>query len=258
MKRRGGCGHRTPTPRASPVGDVRLVYPWLGCGKCATCLTGDENMCIVKANSIGIFCDGGYADYITVPHPRYLLDLKGLDPVTAAPYACSGCHDLQRDQESRSVFRPAHRHFRRGSGPWPDGADASESHGGQGRHSWSTSMRASARRRREGRCTRPRLTACAGRLAADHGEGRRSDPRRHRPRGKFGDRATRLRLSRQGRQAGDGRPVRRRRAMGIAAHSDEGDHDPGQLCRQPARDAGIDRSGCARRTSRRFRSPGCR
>jgi propanol-preferring alcohol dehydrogenase len=25
-----------------------------------------------------------------VPHPKYLLDLKGLDPVTAAPYACSG------------------------------------------------------------------------------------------------------------------------------------------------------------------------
>ena len=25
-----------------------------------------------------------------VPHPRYLLDLQGLDPVTAAPYACSG------------------------------------------------------------------------------------------------------------------------------------------------------------------------
>ncbi len=79
-----------PDAKGVAVGDVRLVYPWLGCGKCATCLTGDENMCIVKANSIGIFCDGGYADYITVPHPRYLLDLKGLDPVTAAPYACSG------------------------------------------------------------------------------------------------------------------------------------------------------------------------
>jgi alcohol dehydrogenase/propanol-preferring alcohol dehydrogenase len=27
---------------------------------------------------------------MTVPHPRYLLDLRGLDPVTTAPYACSG------------------------------------------------------------------------------------------------------------------------------------------------------------------------
>ena len=71
------------------VGDVALVYPWLGCGKCETCLAGDENMCL-KPNSIGVYCDGGYADHLTVPHPRYLLNLKGLDPVTAAPYACSG------------------------------------------------------------------------------------------------------------------------------------------------------------------------
>jgi len=72
------------------VGDVVLVYPWLGCGKCETCLGGDENMCVVKPNSLGVYCDGGYADHVTVPHPKYLIDLKGLDPVTAAPYACSG------------------------------------------------------------------------------------------------------------------------------------------------------------------------
>jgi alcohol dehydrogenase, propanol-preferring len=72
------------------VGDTVLVYPWLGCGKCETCLAGDENMCVVKPNSLGVYCDGGYADHMTVPHPKYLIDLKGLDPVTAAPYACSG------------------------------------------------------------------------------------------------------------------------------------------------------------------------
>src|SRR6266700_1443665 len=72
------------------VGDVTLVYPWLGCGKCETCTGGDENMCVVKPNSIGVYCDGGYADHMTVPHPKYLLNLNGLDPVTAAPYACSG------------------------------------------------------------------------------------------------------------------------------------------------------------------------
>src|ERR1700723_4808512 len=72
------------------IGDVVLAYPWLGCGKCATCLAGDENMCAIKPNALGVYCDGGYADHMTVPHPRYLLNLKGLDPVTAAPYACSG------------------------------------------------------------------------------------------------------------------------------------------------------------------------
>jgi alcohol dehydrogenase/propanol-preferring alcohol dehydrogenase len=71
------------------IGDVALVYPWLGCGKCETCRGGDENMCL-KPNALGVYCDGGYADHMTVPHPKYLLNLKGLDPVTAAPYACSG------------------------------------------------------------------------------------------------------------------------------------------------------------------------
>jgi alcohol dehydrogenase/propanol-preferring alcohol dehydrogenase len=70
-------------------GSVGLVYPWIGCGKCATCRAGDENMCLTP-RSLGVYCDGGYADHMLVPHPRYLLDLKGLDPATTAPYACSG------------------------------------------------------------------------------------------------------------------------------------------------------------------------
>src|SRR6201747_1512236 len=71
------------------LGDIALVYPWLGCGTCEVCLAGEENMCL-KPYSLGVHCDGGYADHMTVPHPKYLLNLKGLDPVTAAPYACSG------------------------------------------------------------------------------------------------------------------------------------------------------------------------
>src|SRR5437016_1894594 len=78
-------------PQAEGVkhGDVRLVYPWIGCGKCPVCAAGDEHLCAAP-RCLGVYCDGGYADHIVVPHPRYLLDLEGLDPVTAAPYACSG------------------------------------------------------------------------------------------------------------------------------------------------------------------------
>src|SRR3954447_2505435 len=71
------------------LGDTALVYPWIGCGACEVCRAGDENMC-TRPRSLGVYCDGGYADHMTVPHPRYLLNLNGLDPVTAAPYACSG------------------------------------------------------------------------------------------------------------------------------------------------------------------------
>ncbi|HAO40786.1 MAG TPA: alcohol dehydrogenase [Afipia sp.] len=93
-----------PDAKGVAVGDVRLVYPWLGCGECATCKAGDENMCIVKPNSIGVYCDGGYADHITVRHPRYLLDLKGLDPVTAAPYACSGVTTYSAIRKLESIL----------------------------------------------------------------------------------------------------------------------------------------------------------
>ena len=78
-----------PDAKGVAVGDVRLVYPWIGCGQCDICKAGEENMCL-KPRSLGVYCDGGYADHMTVPHPRYLIDLKGLDPITAAPYACSG------------------------------------------------------------------------------------------------------------------------------------------------------------------------
>src|SRR3954453_10949865 len=86
------------------VGTVALAYPWLGCGKCPTCLAGEENMCAVKPNALGVYCDGGYADYMTVPHPKYLLNLKGLDPVTAAPYACSGVTTYSALKKIESAF----------------------------------------------------------------------------------------------------------------------------------------------------------
>src|SRR3954471_5479771 len=86
------------------AGDIALAYPWLGCGKCETCIAGDENMCAVKPNSLGVYCDGGYADHMTVPHPKYLLNLNGLDPVTAAPYACSGVTTYSAIKKVESVF----------------------------------------------------------------------------------------------------------------------------------------------------------
>ena len=68
---------------AKPPGEVRLVYPWIGCGTCRVCASGNENLCAAP-RFLGVHCDGGYADRILVPHPRYLLNLKGLDPVSAA------------------------------------------------------------------------------------------------------------------------------------------------------------------------------
>lgn len=71
------------------VGDVRLVYPWLGCGQCDACSRGQENYCLTP-DTVGINRPGGYADHVLVPHERSLVPLRGLNPVRAAPLACSG------------------------------------------------------------------------------------------------------------------------------------------------------------------------
>ncbi len=73
----------------SEIGKTFLVYPWLGCGACDICRRGDENFC-PQASYIGVFRPGGYAERCLVPHPRYLVDVTGLDHTMAATYACSG------------------------------------------------------------------------------------------------------------------------------------------------------------------------
>ena len=72
------------------AGQVRLIYPWIGCGECPACLRGDENLCIGAPRVLGVHRDGGFADHILVPHPRYLVDTQGIAPEAAAPLACSG------------------------------------------------------------------------------------------------------------------------------------------------------------------------
>ncbi|MER8072947.1 alcohol dehydrogenase [Streptomyces sp. NPDC094034] len=71
------------------LGKTFLVYPWLGCGKCDECQRGEENLCAVPS-SIGVFRPGGYAEQCLVPHPKYLIDVTGIEPTLAATYACSG------------------------------------------------------------------------------------------------------------------------------------------------------------------------
>ncbi len=78
-----------PEVKGVKVGDVLLADPWIGCGTCAVCLRGDENLCRAM-RSLGVFSDGGYADYMMVPHPRYLFGIGDLPPERAAPLACSG------------------------------------------------------------------------------------------------------------------------------------------------------------------------
>ncbi len=71
------------------VGRKVAVYPWIGCGVCAACRHGDENLC-AAARHLGIMVDGGYASHVLVPHPRYLLDYAPLSAGLAGALMCSG------------------------------------------------------------------------------------------------------------------------------------------------------------------------
>ncbi len=70
-------------------GKTYLLHPWIGCGECAACLRGEENIC-TKPQALGIGRPGGFGEYVLVPHPRYLVDIGTLDPAEAAPLACAG------------------------------------------------------------------------------------------------------------------------------------------------------------------------
>lgn len=78
-------------PDASGVtaGKRIVIYPWIGCGECDICTSGDEHLCN-KPRQLGINVDGGYATHVMVPHSRYLLDYDGIDPRLAGSYMCSG------------------------------------------------------------------------------------------------------------------------------------------------------------------------
>jgi D-arabinose 1-dehydrogenase-like Zn-dependent alcohol dehydrogenase len=81
------CGSDVKNTR---IGDRRAVYPWIGCGDCATCYRGFENLCDKGSNSIGTSADGGFSDHIIVPDSRYLINTDGIDDALAATYMCSG------------------------------------------------------------------------------------------------------------------------------------------------------------------------
>ena len=78
-----------PQAQGVKTGTRMMAHPWIGCGTCAVCQRGEENLCRAM-KSLGVFSNGGYADYIVVPHPRYLIDIGDLSPERVAPLACSG------------------------------------------------------------------------------------------------------------------------------------------------------------------------
>ena len=78
-----------PEAEGVSLGERRVVYPWIGCGECAVCRRGQEELC-ARPRQLGINVAGGYADHVLVPHPRYLFDFGQVPEELACTYACSG------------------------------------------------------------------------------------------------------------------------------------------------------------------------
>jgi len=93
-----------PDAEYIPLGCDCLVYPWTGCGDCVPCREGLDNYCMAP-RMIGIQRRGGYADHLIVPHPRYLIDASGIDPVWAATLSCSGLSTYSAVSKLRPIPR---------------------------------------------------------------------------------------------------------------------------------------------------------
>ena len=102
-----------PDAKGVKIGDRRLVYPWMGCGECAVCKRGDENLC-AKPRNVGVFRPAATPTTSSCRIRAICSTLATLPPEKAAPLACSGVtaysalKKVERDHQG-----PAGRHYRR-------------------------------------------------------------------------------------------------------------------------------------------------
>ena len=78
-----------PRAKGIKVGQKRLIFPWIGCGRCPVCKDGHDNYCL-QQRFLGVMKPGAYSTHLLVPHPKYLVDASGVDEAFASTLACSG------------------------------------------------------------------------------------------------------------------------------------------------------------------------
>jgi D-arabinose 1-dehydrogenase-like Zn-dependent alcohol dehydrogenase len=77
-------------PDTIKVGDKVLVYPWIPSEDDEYTIAGLTHLAD-KREWLGFFKDGGYQEYIYVPHYKYLVNINGLeDEAALAPLTCAG------------------------------------------------------------------------------------------------------------------------------------------------------------------------
>src|SRR5712691_7255634 len=65
------------------VGQAVAVAPYLFCGQCEFCRSGEEVLCL-KGDILGLACQGGYAEYVSVPASSIVPLPQSVDFISAA------------------------------------------------------------------------------------------------------------------------------------------------------------------------------
>lgn len=73
---------------AVPVGIRAAVAPYLFCGRCESCLRGDETVCL-SSDILGLNSMGGYAEYVVVPETSLVPIPDGVSDSEAAAVTLS-------------------------------------------------------------------------------------------------------------------------------------------------------------------------
>lgn len=87
------------------LGEPVAVFGGWGCGGCAVCRSGDEQLC-PRASWLGIGSPGGFAEHVLVPSTRHLLALGDLDPVDAAPLTDAALTPYRAIRRVLPMLRP--------------------------------------------------------------------------------------------------------------------------------------------------------
>lgn len=94
--------------RTVKEGDAVAVYGGWGCGTCSYCVTGHEQLCS-NPHWVGLSeYDGGYAEYLLVPHEQYLVTLDRLTPDVAAPLTDAALTPYRAIRKALPFLEPDH------------------------------------------------------------------------------------------------------------------------------------------------------
>jgi propanol-preferring alcohol dehydrogenase len=89
-------------------GDRVAIFGGWGCGQCDYCVAGHEQLCESPQWAGLSIHDGGYAEYLLVPHERYLVKLSKLPTTEAAPLTDAALTPYRAIKRALPFLEPDH------------------------------------------------------------------------------------------------------------------------------------------------------